>query len=247
MQDQVLLVSGGARGIGAAIAVLAGARGYRVAVGFQRDATAAARVVHDIGKSGGRAHAFRADVSRLKDVMRLFDAVHDELGPLTALVNNAGTTGPIGPFASAPAQALERVLDVNVLGTMLCSQQAVRQWLAAGQPGCIVNLSSAAATLGAAAEYVHYAASKAAVDAFTIGLAKELAGAGIRVNAVAPGTTRTDIHARAGDPHRLERVASRVPLGRVAEPFEIAEAALWLLSPQASYVTGSILRVAGGL
>jgi NAD(P)-dependent dehydrogenase (short-subunit alcohol dehydrogenase family) len=166
---------------------------------------------------------------------------------LSALVNNAGVTGPIGAFAQAPVQAIRRVLDVNALGTMLCTQQAVQRWLAAGRRGCIVNVSSIAATLGAPAEYVHYAASKAAVDAFTVGLAKELAGAGIRVNAVAPGTTRTDIHARAGDPHRLGRIASRIPIGRVAEPREIAEAVLWLLSPGASYVTGSILRVGGGL
>lgn len=247
MQGEVLLVTGGARGIGAAIARLAGVRGCSVAICFEHAAAAAAGVVDDIGKSGARARAFRADVSRYDEVMHLFDAVCDQLGPLTAVVNNAGITGPIGPFAMATSDALARVLDVNVLGTMLCTQQAVRRWLAAGRRGCIVNISSAAATLGAPGEYVHYAASKAAIDAFTVGLAKELGSAGIRINAVAPGTTRTDIHARAGDPHRPERVAARVPAGRIAEPLEIAEAALWLLSPQASHVSGSVLRVAGGI
>lgn len=166
-------------------------------------------------------------------------------------MNNAGVTGPIGSFRDLDYAVLRRVLDVNVVGTMLCAQEAIRRWerrgIASVPKGAIVNISSIAATLGAPNEYIHYAASKGAVESFTIGLAKELAPSGIRVNAVSPGTVFTDIHASAGEPNRPARVVSRVPMGRIGEPDEIANAVLWLLSEEASYVTGSNLRVSGGL
>jgi len=243
----VLLVTGGSRGIGAAVCRLAAAAGYVVALSYHRDAGAAQSVVDAISADGGRAHAFRADVGCADDITRLFHAVEAAAGAVGALVNNAGITGRIGPFAQLPLDVLRTTLDVNVVGTMLCSQVALRRWLERGTAGVIVNISSTAATLGAPGEYVHYAASKAAVDAFTLGLAREVAAHGIRVNAVAPGTTRTDIHAAGGDPGRAERVAPKIPLQRAAEPDEIAQAVAWLLSPQASYVTGAILRAGGGL
>jgi NAD(P)-dependent dehydrogenase (short-subunit alcohol dehydrogenase family) len=163
------------------------------------------------------------------------------------VVNNAGITGPIGPFKDLSHADLRRTMDTNLIGTMLVAQQAIRRWEAAGTRGRIVNISSIASTLGAPNEYVHYAATKAGVEAFTIGLGKEVAPKGIRVNAIAPGTTYTDIHASAGQPDRPARVVSRVPMARIADPKEIAAAALWLLSPGASYVTATVLRVAGGL
>jgi NAD(P)-dependent dehydrogenase (short-subunit alcohol dehydrogenase family) len=167
--------------------------------------------------------------------------------PLAGLVNNTGITGPLGPFASASPETMRRVLDVNVLATMVLTQRVVQRWLDARTGGSIVNVSSIAAALGAPGEYVHYAASKAAVEAFTVGLAKELAEHDIRVNAVSPGTTLTDIHAAAGEPERPARVAARIPMKRPAEASEIAEAIVWLLSARASYVTGTVLKVAGGL
>lgn len=239
-----LIVTGGSRGIGAATARLAARRGFRVCVNYTRDAAAADAVVAAIRAAGGTAVAVRADVAAEADVRRLFDAAEAEIGPVDALVNNAGTTGPIGRFEDVSTETLRRVLDVNLLGTMVCAREAVRRF--AGRGGTIVNLSSVAATTGAPGEYVHYAASKAAVDAFTLGLARETAGSGIRVNAVAPGSTLTDIHAAAGEPDRPARVRGRIPMQRLAEPEEIAEAVVWLLSDAASYVTGAVLRVAGG-
>jgi glucose 1-dehydrogenase len=179
----------------------------------------------------------------------LFAVTADELGVVTGLVNNAGLTAHVGDLADTPVDVVRRVIDVNFLGVVLCARRAAQIMSSrrGGGGGAIVNVSSAAATLGSAHEYVHYAAAKAAVDALTVGLAKELAGDGIRVNAVAPGTVRTGIHAAAGDPGRADRVATRVPLGRAGEPDEIAPAIAWLLSPESSYVTGAILRVAGGL
>ena len=180
---------------------------------------------------------------------RLFDATAAALGPVTALVNNAGTTGRITRFAELDLATLRRVIDVNLVGCMLCSQEAVRRFSSArgGPGGAIVNLSSVAAQTGSPGEYVHYAATKAAIEAFTRGLAREVAAEGIRVNAVAPGTVQTGIHAAGGDPERPARVAPRIPLGRVGQPEEIAAAILWLLSPAAAYATGSVLTVAGGL
>lgn len=244
---RVLVVTGGGRGIGAAIARLAVRDGHAVCVNYARDDAAANRLVEELRAAGGRATAVRGDVADPDAVWDLFDHAERELGPVTDLVNNAGITGRLGTVRDADLAMLRRVIDVNLLGTMLCAQEAVRRWERGGIAGRMVNVSSIAATLGAAGEYVHYAATKAAVETFTLGLAKEVAAAGIRVNAVSPGTTRTEIHAAAGDPGRPDRVAAVVPMRRVGEPEEIAEAVLWLLSDRAGYVTGSVLRVAGGL
>jgi NAD(P)-dependent dehydrogenase (short-subunit alcohol dehydrogenase family) len=244
MSDRgVVVVTGGSRGIGAAITRAAVARGYAVCVGYARDDGAADRLRAELPG----VVPVRADVADPDDVRTLFDAAEAALGPVTALVNNAGVTGALGPFRDTSVATLRRVLDVNVVGTMLCAQEAVRRWGERGTAGRMVNVSSRAATLGSPGEYVHYAASKAAVEAFTLGLAKEVAGQGIRVNGVAPGMIHTDIHAAAGDPGRLERLVGRVPMGRIGEPEEIAAAALWLLSDEASYVTGAVLKVGGGL
>ncbi|WP_431855220.1 SDR family oxidoreductase [Azospirillum sp.] len=244
---RVLIVTGGGRGIGAAIVRLAARDGYAVCFNYTRDDAAAQGLLRGLHDAGVRAAAVRGDVADPDTAHRLFDTAEADLGPVTALVNNAGVTGPIGMFRDAEHATLRRVLDVNVLGTMLCAQEAVRRWQKSGTPGRMVNISSVAATLGAAHEYVHYAATKAAVEAFTLGLAREVASGGIRVNAVSPGTAFTDIHAAAGEPDRPARVVTRVPMGRIAEPDEIAEAVLWLLSDKASYVAGAVLRVAGGL
>ena len=244
-----LIVTGGSRGIGAQIAILGAAAGYAVAVNYVRDSDAALRVVERIRESGGTACAIQADIAVESEVERLFDLAERELGPVSALVSNAGVTGLRGNFVDADVGTLRRVIDVNLLGSMFCAQVAVRRMSRSrgGQGGAIVNISSVAATLGSPTEYVHYAASKAGVDALTIGLAKEVARDGIRVNAVSPGSTLTDIHATMGDPDRPKRVAGRIPMGRLAEPEEIARTTIWLLSDDASYVSGAILRVAGGL
>jgi NAD(P)-dependent dehydrogenase (short-subunit alcohol dehydrogenase family) len=239
----VLVVTGGSRGIGAAVTRAAVSRGYAVCVGYARDDEAADRLRSELPG----VVPVRADVADPVAVRALFDAAEAALGPVTALVNNAGITGPLGRFRDTSEATLRRVLDVNVVGTMLCAQEALRRWGERGTAGRIVNVSSTAATLGAPGEYVHYAASKAAVEAFSVGLAREVAAQGIRVNALAPGTVHTDIHAAAGDPARPERVVGRVPMGRIGEPEEIAAAALWLLSDEASYVTGAVLRAGGGV
>lgn len=243
----VLLVTGGSRGIGAEIVRGAARRGWAVAFSYVQDREAARRLEDEVGDAGGAAVGLQGDVADPQAVAALFAAAEDALGPVAGLVNNAGVTGRLGAFADTELATLRRVLDVNVLGTMLCAQEAVRRWRDRATSGVMVNVSSVAATLGAPGEYVHYAASKAAVEAFTIGLAKELAAGGTRVNAVSPGTAHTDIHAAAGEPERPARVAARIPMGRAGEPSEIAEAVLWMLSPQASYVTGAVLRVSGGL
>lgn len=243
----LVLVTGGSRGIGASVCRCAAAAGWDVALAYRRDARAAEDVAGAVRGLGRRAYTFQADMGLPDHIDALLQTVESEAGTPTALVNNAGITGGIGPFASVPAEILRRVFDVNVLGTMLCTQGLARRWGELGIAGRVVNISSIAATSGAPGEYVHYAASKAAVDTFTLGLARELAGSRIRVNAVAPGTTATDIHAAGGDPDRANRVATRIPLQRAARPEEIAEAVVWLLSDKASYVTGAVLRVGGGL
>ncbi len=246
-QTPVLIVTGGSRGIGAAIVQRAASRGYAVAFSYAHDAEVADQLVEAVESAGGKVLAVRGDVADPAAVEQLFDAAEATLGPVSALVNNAGITGPIGAFHDVDIATLQRVMDVNLLGTLLCAREAVRRWRRQGTIGAMVNISSVAATLGAAHEYVHYAATKAAVEAFTVGLARELADTGIRINAVSPGTVYTDIHARAGEPDRPARVVSRVPMKRIGEPEEIAAAVLWLLSDEASYTTGTVLRVSGGL
>lgn len=245
--DKVLIVTGAGRGIGAAIALRAAREGYAVAVNYQRDEAAAAGVVERIRAQGGTALAVRADVGDPAAVRAMFARVTLELGPLSALVNNAGITGRIGPFMDSDPATIDEVFRINVHGTMHCARAAVAAFRAAGTGGVIVNLSSVAAQTGSPGEYVHYAASKAAVEAFTLGLARELATEGIRVCGVAPGSTLTDIHAAAGEPERPARVAPRIPMQRLATPEEIAEPVVWMLSDAASYVTGATLRASGGL
>lgn len=244
----VLLITGAGRGIGAATARIAAARGYAVGVNYRVDAASAEGVVDAIRGAGGTAAAIPGDVSLEADVVRMFDACHQALGPLTALVNNAGVVDQKARVEDYSAARLERMFAINVVGSILCAREAVRRMSTArgGPGGAIVNVSSVAAKLGSSGEYVDYAAAKAAVDTFTIGLAREVVGEGIRVNAVRPGIVRTGIHASGGQPDRLERIAPLVPMQRPGEPDEIAHAILWLLSDEASYVTGSLLDVSGG-
>ncbi|MET7880209.1 SDR family NAD(P)-dependent oxidoreductase [Micromonospora profundi] len=239
----VTVITGGGRGIGAATARRLAAAGHHVALCYLRDHAAAEAVVADLRAAGVAAVAVCADTTDPDQVDELFTAA-ERLGPLTGLVNNAGVTSPIGPFTELRVEDLRRVVDVNLIGYVLCAQQAARRMT---DGGAIVNVSSAAATLGGPGEYVHYAAAKGATDTLTVGLAKELAPRGIRVNAVAPGIVRTDIHAVSGVPDRPDRAAGRIPLGRAGEPDEIAAAIAWLLGPDASYTTGTVLRVSGGL
>jgi NAD(P)-dependent dehydrogenase (short-subunit alcohol dehydrogenase family) len=246
--SEILIVTGGSRGIGAAIARLAARHGYAVAVNYVSDAMAASNVVAEIEGKNGRAIAIQADVSSESDVLRMFEAAERKLGRVSALVNNAGITGGFSRLQDVETKTFERVLAVNVTGAMLCSREAVRRMSNrnGGPGGTIVNISSRAAQLGGAGEWVHYAMTKGALDTLTIGLAREVAQEGIRVNAVAPGLVETDIHSAAGDPGRPERMAPGIPLGRAGTPEEIAEAVCWLLSPAAAYVTGTILPVSGG-
>ncbi|HEY8373472.1 MAG TPA: glucose 1-dehydrogenase [Pseudonocardiaceae bacterium] len=246
MSETVTVVTGGSRGIGAAICRRLAAAGHDVVIAYRRDTAAAELTAHQVRKAGVRCLVVQADTAEESDVERLFDVAAAELGPVTGLVNNAGVTGPLGRLVDLRTEDLRRVVDVNLVGYVLCARRAARDMIANGG-GAIVNISSVAATLGSPGEYVHYAATKAAVDTLTVGLAKELAPEGIRVNAVAPGTVWTDIHADMGDPDRPARVAGRIPMGRAGQPEEIAGAVAWLLSPEASYTTGAILRVSGGL
>ena len=244
----VTIVTGGGRGIGAAVAAHLAGLGHDLVVNYRRDADAAQAVAAAARAAGVRATAVGADVADPGDVERLFELAA-ELGPVTGLVNNAGLTAHLGDLADTPVDAIRIVLEVNLLGTVLCCRRAVQVMSRrrGGAGGAIVNLSSAAATLGSAHDYVHYAAAKAAVDTLTAGLAREVAAEGVRVNAVAPGVVRTRIHADAGSPDRADRAAGRIPLGRPGEPAEIAPAVGWLLGPDAGYTTGAVLRVSGGL
>jgi len=245
---KVMLVTGASRGIGAATARLAAARGYAVCVNYLRQRDAAEAVVAAIARAGGRALAAGADVASEADVARMFDAAEKALGPVTALVNNAGILERQMRLEDMDLARLNRVLAANLTGTFLCSREAVRRMSTrrGGAGGAIVNVSSMAARLGAPGEYVDYAAAKGAVDALTVGLAKEVAGDGIRVNAVRPGLIYTDIHASGGEPGRIERLKESVPLKRGGQPEEVARAILWLASEEASYVTGSFIDVSGG-
>jgi len=243
-----IIVTGASRGIGAAVAKLAAARGFSVAVTFSTGETEAGAVAKEIIAAGGRAYAIQADVAREEDVIRLFETSEFELGPIKALVNNAAITGGFSRVDSVSAKTLEQVLAVNVTGAFLCAREAVRRMSTrhGGTGGAIVNISSRAAQIGSAGEWVHYAASKGAIDSFTIGLAREVATEGIRVNAVAPGLIETGLHAANGAPDRLNRLTPSIPMQRPGTALEVAEAVLWLLSPAASYTTGAILEVGGG-
>src|SRR5215469_2274158 len=243
-----VVITGASRGIGAATARLAAARGFAVTVNYARGEKEAAAVVGEIEAAGGRAAAIRADVGVEADVVRLFVDAERALGPITGLVNNAGITGGFARIEDVTAEAMERLWAVNLTGPILCAREAVRRMSTkhGGKGGAIVNISSLAARTGSAGEWVHYAASKGAIDTFTIGLAREVAREGIRVNAVAPGLVETGIHAANGEPGRLQRLNPTIPMARPGKPEEIAEAVVWLLSPASSYVTGSILEVGGG-
>ncbi|MEU3790049.1 SDR family oxidoreductase [Streptomyces fructofermentans] len=245
MSRPVTVVTGGSRGIGAATCLRLAEDGHDLALGYTRDDEAAERTAAAVRAAGARCVTVRVDTSEEDDVERLFDTAAESLGPVTGLVNNAGVTGQLGRLADTDTAVLRRVVEVNLLGTLLCSRRAARDMAARGA-GSVVNVSSAAATLGSPGEYVHYAATKAAIDALTVGLSKELGPDGVRVNGVAPGLVDTDMHAAMGDPGRPARMAPAIPLGRPGEPAEIAAAVAWLLSPEASYVTGAVLRVAGG-
>ena len=244
----VVMVTGSGRGIGAATALLAARRGHAVCINYSERADRAAAVAEEIRALGARVALVRADVSREEEVEAMFDAVDRDLGPVTALVNNAGITGPATRFGDYDAATLRRVLDVNVVGTMLCTRAAARRMSTArgGGGGAVVNLSSVASTLGGAGQWTAYAAAKGAINSLTIGLSRELAPEGIRVNAILPGLIDTEIHASAGVGDRLAQLAPSVPAGRVGTAAECAEAILWLLSDAAAYVTGALLPVSGG-
>jgi NAD(P)-dependent dehydrogenase (short-subunit alcohol dehydrogenase family) len=244
----VLVVTGGSRGIGAATAKLAAVRGYAVCVNYRQGRDAAEQVVRDIANQGGRAVAMQADISSESAVVELFRRVDADLGRVSALVNNAAIIERQMRLEEMDAARIARVFAVNVTGAMLCAREAVRRMSTrhGGSGGAIVNVSSGASKAGSPEEYVDYAASKGAIDTFTIGLAKEVAQAGIRVNAVRPGFIYTEMHASGGEPGRVDRLKSLVPMQRGGQPEEIARAILWLLSDEASYATGAILDVAGG-
>lgn len=247
-QLPVMIVTGGARGIGAATAKLAASRGYAVCVNFQRDHIAAEQVVQEITNKGGRAVAFQADISCEAEVLALYQHVDSTLGKVSALVNNAATLAPQMRLDAMDAARIQQIFSVNVLGSMICAREAVRRMSTrhGGRGGAIVNLSSAAAKYGSPGEYVDYAASKGAIETFTVGLAAEVAQEGIRVNAVRPGFIYTELHAKGGEPQRVDRVKTLVPMQRGGQPEEVANAILWLISEEASYITGTIVDVSGG-
>ena len=236
------VITGGTRGIGAATALRLARDGHDLVLSYLSDRDAARATEARVRASGVRVEVVQADVSEAEQVDALFDAAA-ELGQVTGVVNNAGSTLHIGDLADTPVDVVRRVIEVNLIGALLVARRAVQDLT---EGGAMVNVSSGAATLGSPHEYVHYAAAKAGVDALTVGLAEEVAPRGIRVNGVAPGIVRTGIHAGAGDPDRLDRVAGRVPLGRVGEPDEVAAAVVWLLGNSCPYATGATLRVAGG-
>ena len=244
----VVLVTGGSRGIGAATALRAARAGYAVAVNYHANSLAADAVVAAIRADGGTAMAVAADVAQEAQILAMFERIDAKFGPLRALVNSAGVVDVACRVDAMPAARLQRMFQTNVIGSMLCAREAVRRMSQrhGGAGGAIVNLSSVAATLGSAGQYVDYAASKAAIDTFTVGLAREVAAEGVRVNAVRPGIIDTDIHASGGQPDRAQRLAPQVPMERPGTADEVANAIVWLLSDEASYTTGAILDVGGG-
>ena len=246
--SKVIVVTGGSRGIGRAAARLSGARGWSVAVNYLGNAAAAKETVAEVERAGGRAFALQGDVAVEADIVRLFDATETAFGPADALVNNAGILGPAMPLADMPIERMKRIFDTNVLGAYLAAREAARRMSKSrgGKGGVIVNLSSAAARLGAPNEFVDYAGSKGAMDSMTSGLAKELGPEGIRVNAIRPGLIDTDIHASGGKPDRAATMGLGTPLGRAGTAEEVAEAIVWLISDASSYVHGAILDVSGG-
>lgn len=248
MMEKIILITGGGRGIGAACALLAAQQGYKVCINYRTDGAAAFNVVTSIEDMGGTALAIQADVSDEAAVERMFALVDERFGRLTALINNAGILSHQMRVEQMNAERINRILATNVTGSFMCAREAVRRMSTkhGGSGGSIVNISSRAAVLGSAGEYVDYAASKAAMDALTIGLSKEVANEKIRVNSVRPGLIRTEMHASGGEPNRVDRLQSLVPMERGGEPIEVARAALWLLSDEASYTTGTFIDVSGG-
>lgn len=248
MADKIILITGGGRGIGAACALLAAQKGYKVCINNKTDGGAAAKVVSAIEVSGGAALAVQADVSDEAEVERMFALIDERFGKLNALINNAGILSRQMRVDQVDAARINRIMETNVTGSFLCAREAVRRMSTkyGGLGGGIVNISSRAAVLGSAGEYVDYAASKAALDALTIGLSKEVANEGIRVNGVRPGLIHTEMHASGGEPDRINRLKSSVPMQRGGDPDEVARAAFWLLSDEASFTTGTFIDVSGG-
>jgi len=243
-----LIVTGASRGIGAAIAIRAARSGWVVAVNYATGEAEAKGVVDEISAAGGSALAIRADVAEEGQIVRMFETAERELGAIRGLVNNAGITGGFARVEDISAEAVEKTFAVNVTGAILCAREAVRRMSTnrGGTGGSIVNISSRAAHTGSPGEWVHYAASKGAIDSFTVGLAREVATEGIRVNAVAPGLIATGLHAANGEPGRLQRLMPSIPMQRAGLPEEVAEAVLWMLSPASSYTMGAILEMGGG-